>query len=128
VGVVVVDGLEKLPHLRLGKIQFVILASRTLWLGVYLQFLNYPHGEAGKFEATRHVDVLHASLDGVIEFVASESSHVEKDFSQGISHSRFGTLQTFDKGFVALAWRPSHRGEIAEAIATLAGPQECVPR
>ena len=45
-------------------------------------------------------------LDGVIEFVASESSHVEKDFSQGISHSRFGTLQTFDKGFVALARRP----------------------
>ena len=49
-------------------------------------------------------------LDGVIEFVASESSHVEKDFSQGISHSRFGTLQTFDKGFVALARRPSKSG------------------
>ena len=49
-------------------------------------------------------------LDGVIEFVASESSHVEKDFSQGISHSRFGTLQTFDKSFVALARRPSKSG------------------
>ena len=73
-----------------------------------------PHISFAYAQLKSHLKTLY--LDGVIEFVASESSHVEKDFSQGISHSRFGTLQTFDKSFVALARRPGKSGVIKKRV------------
>ena len=58
-------------------------------------------------------------LDGVVKFVASESGHIEKDPSKGVSHPRFGLSETSDEGFIALTRRPGHWREIAKAIPTM---------
>jgi len=81
---------------------------------------NNPKGKAGSGgKATGHVHIFHASLDGVVKFVASESGHIEKDPSKGVSHPRFGLSETSDEGFVALTRRPGHWREIAKAIPTM---------
>ena len=68
-------------------------------------------------------------LNGMIEFVASQASYVEKHFAQGVGHSRLGLFQAFDKGHVTATWRSDHRREVAETVFAMTrakGARNCL--